>query len=66
MLLEIWERRITTVLISPLLVALIESSVVARLIDVKKALATVIEYFDALAEYLEAMRVLRTGSSMRQ
>ncbi len=64
MLLATWERRTPAVMASPLLVAVIASSIVALVTDVKNALATVIVYYVALAEYLEATRVRRTGTSM--
>ena len=44
--------------------AVTASLIVARATDVKNALAIVIMYSVALVEYLEATRVLRTGSSM--
>ncbi len=44
MLLATWSRRMAAVMASPLLVAVIASSTVALVTDVKNALATVIEY----------------------
>ncbi len=49
---------------SPSLDAAIASSSVALVADAKKALATVILYSVAYAEYLETVRVLVTESSM--
>ena len=64
MLLATWEGRMAAVLLSPSSVLVIASSIYARMIDVKNALAIVILYSVALAEYLEPTRILRTRSSM--
>jgi len=61
MLLDTWKRRMAAVLLSSSFVALIASSIDARVLDLKNALATVIKYFVALTEYLEATRVLRNN-----
>ena len=64
MLLLTWLRRMEAVLVSPSFVAAIASSSAALVTYAKKALATVILYSAAFAEYLEAVRVIVTESSM--
>jgi len=64
MLLMTWVKRMAAVLSSPFLIAAIASSRVVRVTDAKKARATMILYSDAFADYLEAVRVLVTESSM--
>jgi hypothetical protein len=60
-----WPRRMETVSGSPpsSLTAMAQSRVVL-VTEAKNTLATVMEYSVAFAEYLEAVRVLVTGSSI--
>jgi len=59
-----WARRVRADCSSPSRAAKMASSSVALATEAKTALATVIEYSWAFAEYFEAVRVLVTGSSM--
>ncbi len=59
-----WARRMKADYRSPSRIANIASSSVARAIEAVIALAIVIEYSWAFADYFEAARALVTGSSM--
>jgi hypothetical protein len=61
MLLLTWARRVRVDFSSPSRATKMTSSSVARVIEAKNALATVMEYSWAFAEYFEAVRVLVTG-----
>ncbi len=66
MLLLTWTRRVRADCWSPSRAAEKASSSAARVTEAKDALATVMEYSCAFAEYVEAVRVLGTGSSMKK
>ncbi len=66
MLLDTWARRVRADFSSPSRATEMASSSAALVTEAKNALATVIEYSWAFAEYFEAVRVLVMGSSMRK
>ena len=61
---DTWARRVRADCSAPSRATEIASSSATLVTDAKNALATVIEYSCAFAEYFEAVRVLVTGSSM--
>lgn len=64
MMLATWLSMTEVVLTFPLLVVAIASSIADLGTDIQTALATLMEYYAAFAEYLKLTRVLWTGSSM--